>query len=141
MANGKAQNEALKEAKAELAKARARYAEIAPSGSSRELEEQSAAIKSCMQAVSAAITSGCEPCPGCKQLPHGMEQPGKRGTFEYEIGCLTCKPFDHEGTRREHRVRGGLMPSHAVDAWNAGPDFWLQWVDKSKTVPQKEPSE
>lgn len=145
MLNVKAQVAALKEAKAQLEKARAHYALIAPSANSSELEAQSAVIKSCSEAVSAAITMGCEPCPGCKKLPHGMEQPGKRGSCEYEIGCLACKPFAHtDGTRREHRVRGGLLPSHAVDAWNAGPDFWLTEVPpevKNASVPEKEPSE
>lgn len=141
----KVQVEALKEAKAQLAKARAHYAEIAPVGSSSELEAQSAVVKACSEAVSAAITMGCEPCPGCGKLPHGMEQPGKRGASEFEIGCLACKPFTHaDGTRREYHVRGGLLPSHAVDAWNAGPDFWLVEVSpevKNASVPEKESSE
>lgn len=145
MLNVKAQVAALKEAKAQLEKARAHYAEIAPVGSSKELQAQSEVIKTCAAAVVSAITMGCEPCPGCKLMPHGMEQPGKRGAFEYEIGCLGCKPFDHtDGTRREYRVRGGLLPSHAVDAWNAGADFWLQEVPKetkAASAPQKEPSE
>lgn len=145
MLNVKAQVTALKEAKAQLEKARAHYAEIAPVGSAKELEAQSVVIKCCSEAVSSAITMGCEPCPGCKEPPHGMEQPGKRGTCEYEIGCLSCKPFTHtDGTRREYRVRGGLLPSHAVDAWNAGPDFWLTEVPKEvkdASVPEKETSE
>jgi hypothetical protein len=143
----KAQNDALKAAKAKMKATKDEYYKLAadPETPQGKLHAVSMAVKDVSREVSAAITLGCEPCPGCQQVPHGMEQPGRRGAFEYEIGCLGCKPFDHtDGTRREYRVRGGLMPSHAVDAWNAGPDLWLKEVPKAvkdTSAPEKEPSE
>lgn len=142
MPNVKAQVAALKDAKASHEKALADYRAMSATKTAPELEAQSALVKSSAEAIVSAITMGCEACPGCKEMPHGIEQPGKRGTFEYEIGCLSCRPFEHtDGTRREYRVRGGLIPSHAVDAWNLGPDFWLIEVPpevKATSVPEKE---
>lgn len=75
------------------------------------------------------------PCPSCGEQPHGMEHQTGRGNPEYEIGCLGCGAFLHsDRTIREHRVRGGLKPEHAVDAWNAGPDYWM-------TAPNREPTQ
>ena len=83
-------------------------------------------IKALRGELQAVLTEGAQPCPLCGQKPHGMEQPTAKGV-EYEIGCLGCKPFKHkDGTTRRPAVRGGLLPKHAVEAWNAGPDFWLK---------------
>ena len=138
---GQTQNELLHATKIALHVARGRYAVVVREAPAAEAELCALEVKRCAEAVSLAITHGCSPCPTCKQHPHGIEQPGRRGTHEYEIGCLACKPFDHtDGTRREPRTRGGMMPAHAVDAWNAGPDFWLVAVDKALTVPEKQPA-
>lgn len=89
---------------------------------------KSQAVKTKQAELSAAITEGAQPCPLCKQVPHGIEQPAAGGkSVEYEIGCLGCKPIKHtDGTMRRPAVRGGLLAKHAVEAWNAGPDHWLK---------------
>jgi hypothetical protein len=115
----------LKDIKRALEQATARYHEIANTAPAPECQALHLEIKRLRAALSAAITEGCNPCPFCGKLPHGMEQPnGKRG-IEYEIGCIPCPPFKHDdGTMRNVAVRGGLLPQHAVDAWNAGPDHF-----------------
>jgi hypothetical protein len=83
----------------------------------REATDKAKALRAEMSAL---ISEGAEACPHCGQLPHGMEHPSG-----FEVGCLSCKPFQHtDGTMREHRVKGALLPRHAVEAWNEGPDAW-----------------
>lgn len=76
-----------------------------------ELREASLIVKKLQAELSSAITHGAEPCPQCNVVPHGIEQPSGRrsGGVEYEIGCLTHTKL---------RVRGGLLPRHAVETWN-----------------------
>lgn len=78
--------------------------------------------------LSDVITAGANPCPDCGELPHGLEQPSGKGGIEYEVGCVAgCPDLElPDGTRIQHRVRGGLLPKHAVDAWNEGPEFWTK---------------
>jgi len=109
----------ISESKKRLEAARSAYHK-APTREAREL------INVAMKELSSTIADGAEPCPLCGQKPHGMEQPTAKGV-EFEIGCLGCKPIKHtDGTTRRPAVRGGLLPRHAVEAWNAGPDFWLK---------------
>lgn len=115
----------LSETKAQLEVARAKYLEIVHTAPAPEVRAASDVVKSLQGKLSECITAGAKPCPTCEAPPHGMEQPNTRGGVEFEIGCIGCGAFEHtDGSIREHRVRGGMMPSHAVDAWNAGPDFW-----------------
>lgn len=79
----------------------------------------SGAVKELQRELSEAITDGADPCPLCGQRPHGIEHQvarGRRVGVEYEIGCLGCvvDPSDPERVS----VRGGLLPRHAVEAWN-----------------------
>lgn len=114
----------FKEAKSALEAALADY-RATSNPTAAQNTEHTAKIKAARKAVSDAITEGAMPCPGCGERPHGMEQPTVKSK-EFELGCLSCKPFIHEdGTGRAFRVRGGLMPRHAVEAWNEGPDLWM----------------
>ena len=76
-------------------------------------------------------------------MPTGMAHPTGRGGIEYEIGCTTCKTIPHDdGTVRQFRTRGGVMPRHAVEAWNGGPDFWLRAklvVRPTEEAPEESP--
>ena len=82
------------------------------------------------------IAEGANPCPDCGRLPFGMEQPRPGGGVEFEVGCLTpsCGWFIHtDGTVRGHAARGGLLPHHAVEAWNEGPDAWKKLSPRRDT--------
>ena len=117
----------LADLKEQLGKVKARYLLLANSGTVAEVRSASQAVRDLQAAIALLISDGAKPCPGCGQHPFGMEQPRKDGGTEFEIGCLSCKPFKwRDGTVREYRVRGGLVPRHAVDAWNEGPDCWRQ---------------
>jgi len=105
--------------------ARARHHKLSQDGRAKESAAVAAEMKAAGKLLVKLITEGADPCPRCAAPPHGMRQPNGRGGFEYEVGCTTCQPFKHvDGTIREFRVRGGLLPRHAVEAWNAGPDYW-----------------
>lgn len=113
--------------KADLGAALAAYREIANTAPAPQVLEASRKARALQEALSAAISEGANPCPDCGAQPHGMEQPTGKSGVEYEIGCLACGQFEHtDGTLRWHRVRGGMLPKHAVEAWNAGPDFWMK---------------
>lgn len=99
----------VKAHKDSLGESLAKYRAMADTATQSELRKASDAVKECRKALSACITEGAEPCPDCKVLPHGMEQP-KGDSVEYEVGCLACGKS----------VRGGLLPKHAVEAWNEG---------------------
>lgn len=115
----------IKDVKKAIADAVAAYHKIVHSSPAADVKKASDVVKGLRAELSAIITEGAKPCPMCKEQPFGMEQPNGRST-EFEIGCLGCKPIEHEdGTIREPRVRGGMVPAHAVEAWNGGPDFWL----------------
>lgn len=101
------------------------YHAAANTASQPALRDLSKVVENAQEALSAAITEGADPCPKCKTAPTGMEQPHSSGGFEYEVGCTKCGQFTHtDGTIRATRVRGGTIPKHAVEAWNAGPDAW-----------------
>jgi hypothetical protein len=111
--------------KQELAAAKAEYNakcnDLPPAGE-RELSNK---VRELNDKLIAALTAGALPCPMCGNPVHGMEQPGSRGSVEFEIGCVPCRPFVWtDGTVRNACVRGGLLPRHAVEAWNAGPNQW-----------------
>lgn len=112
---------------------RAAYQAIANTGTAEEQRPFTERVRALHVEISATIAAGAEPCPSCGIVPHGMEQPTPNGSgIEYEIGCRTCRAFQHtDGTVRDHRVRGGLLPRHAVEAWNAGPDHWMLYKERT----------
>ncbi|MDB4997483.1 MAG: hypothetical protein JWM74_4915 [Myxococcaceae bacterium] len=115
----------IKDTKKKLGVAVARYREIVHTANGNEVKAASDVVKQLRAEIVALITKGAQVCPICKNPPHGIEHPREKGGAEYEIGCLVCKPIKHDdGTIRQPRVRGGMLPQHAVDAWNSGPDFW-----------------
>lgn len=125
----------IKEAKKALEAAQSHYLAIESAAPAKDRAEASAKVKDARAAIMAAITEGALPCPISGLPPIGMEQPSSSGRgFEYEIGSgfHGVKPFRHsDGSIREPRVRGGLLPKHAVEAWNAGPDYWLKAKDQN----------
>lgn len=125
----------------DMIQARARYHQLAEKGTPTEIRAAADAAKAAGLAFTAAITEGAKPCPFCAKHPHGIEQPRSGGDgYEYEIGCLTCPPFKYaDGTMRQVRVRGGLLPRHAVDAWNEGPDNWIKEQDANAPVRRRKP--
>ncbi len=118
----------LNEVKSMLAEKKAEYHELHDTLTPPQLRARSVDIEALQKMMSDLITSGAEPCPRCGTKPVGMIQPGNGGrSDEYEVGCTVCPPFKHhDGSFRDHRVRGGLLPSHAVEVWNAGADHWLK---------------
>lgn len=125
----------IKDTKKKLGEALAAAREISNTGTREQQQQATEKVTALQLAISDAITEGAVACPLCKTLPHGMEHPTGKGGATYEIGCIAgCKPITHDdGTTREPRVRGGMMPKHAVEAWNGGPDFWI-------TVAKSEPA-
>lgn len=124
----------INEIKKQIGEAQEKYLAIVHTASGNEVRKASAKVKELQRQLSAEIVKGAKPCPGCDQLPHGLEQPRGKGNAEFEIGYVSgCKPFVHtDGTVRERRVRGGILPKHAVDAWNEGPDFYLKSTDATR---------
>lgn len=121
----------LTELKQAIDEAQARYLEIVNTAPQADVLEAGRRVKALRADLVSLLTEGAKACPSCGAAPHGMEQPTGKGGTEYEIGCLACGPFVHkDGTVRQHRVRGGMLPKHAVDAWNAGPDFWMKKDDR-----------
>lgn len=117
----------LAETKAALAKAQLDYNAVAETAAPPVIRKASDVVGTLKKQLIAEITAGAVACPGCGNPPHGLEQPRGTGGVEYEIGCVSCKAFVHtDGTVRLFRVRGGLIPRHAVEGWNAGPDFWQE---------------
>lgn len=117
----------ISDLKRQIEEARAAYQAIANTAPAADVRAASQKVKAAQAALTAALIDGATPCPHCDEMPHGLEHPTGKGGVEYEVGCLTCKPFLHtDGTWRAHRVRGGLLPKHAVEAWNAGPDYWMK---------------
>lgn len=98
--------QALKET---LAEALAAYHAVAATSTPDESRWASDAVKAARKALSDAICEGADPCPVCGTAPIGIEQPRGKGGVEYEIGCPVC---------RDVKVRGGMLPKHAVEAWN-----------------------
>lgn len=112
--------------KAELVTARAAYHNDVHSALPARIAEHTQTIKVLRGRLSALICAGAEKCPDCESGPIGLEQPRPDGkSSEYEVGCPRCGLFEFsEGDVRSHSARGGTLPHHAVEAWNAGPHFW-----------------
>lgn len=107
--------------KAERDKHLAHARSIAHTGSHADNRKASEAVAKAQADMIAHITEGAKPCPRCGKPPVGMEQPTGRNGSEFEIGCAACLPFQHtDGTLRYASVRGGMLPRHAVEAWNEG---------------------
>lgn len=114
-----------------LDKARTDYLRAIAANDLKASQEASKLVRELQADLSAELTQGANPCPFCGQAPHGIEHPSAAGGFVYEVGCLTCKPFRHtDGTNRWARCKGGLIPSQTVEAWNAGPDYWLLYTPR-----------
>ncbi len=122
----KPQLERLADLKSELIAAREAYLAIVHTAPAVEVKAASDKVKRLQAAISDCITEGAKPCPMCHNTPHGMQQ--TEGKYiGFEIGCLHCRPFKWaDRTVREPRVRRGLLPRHAVEAWNEGPAAWWQ---------------
>lgn len=116
----------MKTIKTQLSQALDHYRKIAHAAPAAQVNEASDVVKSLQKQFSDTIVEGAHPCPDCGAAPVGIEQPRPDGrSVEYEVGCRNCGWFKHtDGTARAHGVRGGLLARHAVEAWNAGPDFW-----------------
>lgn len=117
------------QAKRELERAREEYQKAVTNGDTHTIKRATAAVRARQDALAGAIADGANPCPFCKVMPHGMEQPHVVNNVEcgveFEVGCLACKPFVwSDGTTRKVSVRGGLIPRQTVEAWNEGPDYW-----------------
>lgn len=97
--------------KADLVTALGAYHAIVHTAPAAEVKAASDTVKAARRALSDAICEGANPCPLCDAAPIGLEQPRGKGGVEYEIGCPSC---------RDTRVRGGMLPRHAVEAWNEG---------------------
>lgn len=121
------------------AEAKEAYRAFADEERERKLRALHEEVKATHRAVSEAIVEGAKPCPTCGKTPHGIRHEVGRGKMkwvEFEVGCLDCKPFEHmDGTTRRHAARGGLLPRHTVEAWNAGPDLWVQVAAEAKAEP------
>src|SRR6185436_11423529 len=100
----------IEEIKSELEQARADYQSAANTRPAPEVRALSKSVRELQAELAAAITEGAVACK-CGAPPHGLEQPTVRGGVEYEIGCTVCT---------DERFRGGALPKHAVEAWNAG---------------------
>lgn len=117
----------IKKHKANIAEKKAAYLAIVHTAPAAEVKKASEAVRDAQRELVLHLTEGAEPCPDCGNAPHGMEQNRSDGKgIEFEIGCsYSCSAFLHDdGTIREHRARGAL-PQHAIEVWNAGPDFWM----------------
>lgn len=98
------------------------------------LRAKSDKVKAARKALNDFIVTGAKPCPKCGATPVGIEHQVKGGVT-YEVGCPACKPFaeptgdkDNDGRpihiMRKPAARGGILPRHAVEAWNEGPSCW-----------------
>lgn len=101
------QRHRIESVKASIDEAQADY--FAKYGSA-DASEAGASVKVLRKALAELLAEGAEPCAECKVPAHGMEQPRPGGGVEYEVGCLGCGAS----------ARGGVLPRHAVEAWNAG---------------------
>lgn len=108
------------EIESDLQGALAAYHAIVEEAPPRKERDASIAVERLQAELSAAIAEGAHPCPNCGRAAHGMRQPDG-----FEVGCTNCGWFRHtDGTIRDHGARGGMLPRHAVETWNEGPDFW-----------------
>lgn len=120
-----------------IAEARAAYQAAADKATKPELFALSRKVSSLQKQLGDLIADGASPCPDCKSKPVGMVQQTDKGR-RFEVGCPQCSgAFKHsDGTMRKHRVKDALMPQHAVEAWNAGPDFWMEAKKDKKAADQ-----
>lgn len=110
----------ITEIESDLQAAHAAYHAIVEEAPPAKERAASLAVEKLQAELSAAIAEGANPCPNCGRAPHGMRQPDG-----FEVGCTNCGWFRHtDGTIRDHGARGGMLPRHAVETWNEGPDFW-----------------
>lgn len=127
------QASAIDEIKKSITEAREAYQAICNTAPIDEVRAASRKVKELQAKLSWEITKGAKPCPKCGERPHGLEQPGPKNAT-YEVGCIGCNPFLHsDGTVREFRAIGGLLPRHTVEAWNEGPSAW----SRNKGLEQK----
>src|SRR5690242_16539540 len=102
--------------KKQLEAAKARYLELEATALPEDRYAAHCAVKALQKQLSDSIAEGAQPCPLCGGVAIGIEQPGT-----FEVGCPACPPVEHsDGTKRCVAARGGLMPKHTVEAWNAG---------------------
>lgn len=97
--------------KEDLVKALGTYHAIVHSAPEAEVRAASNTVRELRRLLSDAICEGADPCPTCGTSPIGLEQPKPKGGVEYELGCPVCPGV---------KVRGSLLPRHAVEAWNEG---------------------
>ena len=115
--------------KKDLADALTHYRSIVHTASIPDVRAASQKVREAQMQIANEIAAGALPCPLCKGPPFGMEQPRlPEGVMtEYEIGCTACPAYvyrEKDGTVRATAARGGFLPSHCADAWNAGPSMW-----------------
>jgi hypothetical protein len=125
----------INDLKAALDKHLAHARSIHDTATHAESQDASRAVEQAQRDLSAHITDGAKPCPVCDRQPIGMEQPvgararGEReGRVEYEIGCISCSGLS---------VRGGLLPRHAVEAWNEKVDASIEFLAQKKISEKK----
>jgi len=99
---------------AEMAKLQAKYHEESGTFTAAKAKSYGDGLKSLRAEISDLISEGAEPCPACKNKPHGMlKTPATdKAPAKYEVGCLNCP-----GGRRAQ----GWSRSEAVAAWNKLP--------------------
>lgn len=131
----------LEDLKAALALAKEEYLSVQsrmPADVARAAHEQ---VKAAQNALQAAMTAGAAPCPICGTHPAAIEQPSSSGGSEFEIGCPneSCRhPIKHtDGSTRHICVRGGMLPKHAVETWNAGPGYWMKATSAEDTIAER----
>lgn len=109
-----------------ISDARAAYQAVANTASAPEKYELSQKVKALQTELRERLAEGANPCPRCDSPAVGVIHETEHGR-RYEVGCPVCSgAFVHkDGTKRLTRVKDALMPKHAVEAWNAGPDFWM----------------
>ncbi len=108
----------------EIFDARANHHALADTMTSKQAADSGAWIVGLQKELSAAIATDADPCPGCGNPPMGIQHQTPDG-FEYEVGCISCPPFEHtDSTVRRFAAKGGTLPRHAVEAWNEGPLCW-----------------
>lgn len=134
----------ISEIQSALDAARDEYAKIVHEKPAAEVKAASAKIRELGKLLSDTITEGANPCPFCGQPPHGMLQPNKNaaGSVTFEVGCTGCPPFVHkDGSVRNVAVVGGLLPKHAVEAWNEGVDHFKRAKEEHHAAAHKRHAE
>lgn len=89
-----------------------------------ELRELTVAVKELQQQISDTIAEGANPCPSCGAKAHGMQHDSEATGTCFEVGCRNCGWFRVGNTAVDHSSYGAILPKHAVEAWNEGPEAW-----------------